>query len=269
MNQSVQSARRRLASLRLVLGILAIISLTGCRIDSVITLDVGPNGSGSLTVSMTADKEIVDQTPDLKSAFRFEDAIAAGWIVSGPNVTADGGMQISISHGFNNLAQASELFTQLGSTTGPFKQMSITREGGSNNSVYKLDGTLQVDGGLAAFSDAELSKVLGSEPFAKNLELANIDLAGAMKIDFVAKLPGKTQQTTGLVGENNVTWQVPLDGSALLVTTTSKNTAIKTIVAQFASLFFRLLLILWLVGMTITILTIAYKRRNELHTPTE
>ena len=190
-------------------------------------------------------------------------------MVSGPNATADGGIQISISHAFSDLDQASQLFTQLGSARGPFKQISISRKGSLNNSTYKLDGVLQVDGGLAAFSDDELLKVLGAEPFAQNLQLANLDLASAMKIDFVAKLPGKTQQTTGLVSENTVTWQVPLDGSALSVTATSKNTAIRAVAAQFTSLFFKFLLVLWIVGMAITILTISYKRRSELRTPTE
>ena len=269
MSQSVPSARRRLAYLRVSLGIFAIFALTGCQVDSVVTLDVGQTGSGVLTVSMTADKEVVDQTPRLISAFRFEDATAAGWVVSGPNVTADGGIQISISHGFNDLDQASQLFTQLGSASGPFKQISITRKGSLNNSTYKLDGVLQVDGGLAAFSDPELLKVLGAEPFAQNLQLANTELSSAMNIDFVAKLPGKTQQSTGLVTDNIVTWQVPLDGSALSATYTSKNTAIRAIAAQFTSLFFKFLLLLWLVGMAITIVTIAYKRRGELRTPTE
>ena len=269
MSQSVQSARRRLAYLRVSLGFFAIIALTGCRVDSVITLDIGQTGSGVLTVSMTADKDVVDQTPSLISSFRFEDAIAAGWVVSGPNVTADGGIQISISHAFSDLDQASQLFTQLGSASGPFKQISISRKGSINNSTYKLDGVLQVDGGLAAFSDDQLLKVLGVEPFAQNLQLANLDLASAMKIDFVAKLPGKTQQTTGLATENTVTWQVPLDGSALSVTYTSKNTALKAIAAQFTSLLFKFLLVLWIVGMAIKIVTIAYKRRSELRTPTE
>ena len=63
MSQSVQSARRRLAYLRVSLGFFAIIALTGCRVDSVVTLDIGQTGSGVLTVSMTADKDVVDQTP--------------------------------------------------------------------------------------------------------------------------------------------------------------------------------------------------------------
>ena len=250
-------------------GFLAIFMLTGCRVDSVVTLDIGQTGSGILTVSMTTDREVVDQTPSLISSFRFEDAIAAGWVVSGPNVTADGGIQISISHAFSDLDQASQLFTQLGSTSGPFKQISISRKGNIYNSTYQLDGVLQVDRGLVAFSDDELLKVLGTPPFAQNLQLANLDLASALNIDFVAKLPGKTQQTSGLVTENTVTWKVPLDGSALVVTTTSKSTAIRAIAAQFTSLFFKFLLIVWLVGMAITIVTIAYKRRSELRTPTE
>ena len=73
----MQSARRRLAYLRVSLGFFAIIALTGCRVDSVVTLDIGQTGSGVLTVSMTADKDVVDQTPSLISSFRFEDAIAA------------------------------------------------------------------------------------------------------------------------------------------------------------------------------------------------
>ncbi len=267
MSSSVPRARHRLAFLRLAIIVLGLTTLSACRVDTVVTLDIFPNGSGTLLVNLTADKQVVDQTPKLVSDFRFDDAKSAGWVVDGPNVLADGGLQISLSHGFSNAAQATTLLAQLSGADGPFKQLTLTRTGKDTDSTFKLDGALQVDGGLAAFSDADLLKAIGAEPFAQNLEFNNLNLAGVSSINFVVNLPGKIEQTTGTATKNTITWQVPLDGNAQLVTTTSRNTAITAVVARYASVTLKFLLVFWLIGMTMIISRVAAKRKDDPRTP--
>ena len=252
-----------------MLGVLAIVTLAACRVDAVVTLDVGQNGAGTITINMIADKEVIDQTPNLTSDLRFADAQSAGWIVTGPDATADGGAQVSISHGFSNDAQATTLLSQLSGVFGPFKQMTLVRSGKDTDSTFNLDGILQVDGGLAAFADPTLLKTLGAEPFAINLKQAELDLGKAMTLDFVATLPGEIEQTTGTATQNTVRWRVPLDGSTQSITTTSRNTAVKATVARLVSGLFRFLLAVWLIGMAVVIAIVAIKRKGALRTPTE
>jgi len=265
----VPRARRRLAYFQVALSSLVALSLTACQVDAVVTLDVGQNGAGTLSLSVLADKEVVAQTPKLTTDLRFTDAVAAGWIVSGPNATADGGMQVSLSHTFDNDAQATILLSQLSGVFGPFKQMTFTRTGKDTDSTYKLDGALQVDGGLDAFADPALLKVIDGSPFIQTLEKADMDLGKAMTIDFVAVIPGAIQQTTGSAIGNVIKWRVPLDGSAQAVTTIVQNTAVKATVSRVVAGLFKLLLALWLVAMVVVIVGVAYKRRGFLRTPNE
>ena len=269
MSSSVPRARHRLAFLRVSLIVLGLTMLTACRVDTVVTLDIFPNGAGTLTVNLTADKQVIDQTPKLATDFRFDDAKSAGWVVAGPNVLADGGLQVSISHAFSNASQATTLLAQLSGANGPFKQLTLTRIGKDSDSTFKLDGALQVDGGLAAFSDADLLQTIGAEPFAQNLELNNLNLAGVSSINFVVNLPGKIEQTTGTATKSTITWQVPLDGNAQLVTTTSRNTAITAIVAKYASVILKFVLVFWLIGMTMIISRVVAKRKDDPRTPSE
>ena len=262
-------ARRRLAYFRVALSVLATLTLVACQVDAVVTLDVGQNGAGTLSLSVLADKEVVAQTPKLTTDLRFADAVAAGWVVSGPNATADGGMQASLSHTFDNDVQATVLLSQLSGVFGPFKQMTFTRTGKDTDSTYKLDGALQVDGGLDAFADPALLKIIGGSPFVQSLENAEMDLGKAMTIDFVAIIPGTIQQTTGSAIGNTFKWRVPLDGSKQSVTTTTQNTAVKATVSRVVAGLFKLLLALWLIAMVVVIVKVAYNRRGSLRTPNE
>ncbi|NDF84446.1 MAG: hypothetical protein EB144_05175, partial [Actinobacteria bacterium] len=161
--------RSRFLNQRFVGVIALVLVLCSCQVNAVVTLDVAQSGAGSLTLNMIADSEIIEVAPNLADDLRFEDATAAGWVVSRPNKTADGGLQVSMTHTFDNAEQAGKLLAQLSGEFGPFKQMSLTRSGKDTDSTFKLDGVLQVDGGLKAFADSRLLKVIGGAPFAENL----------------------------------------------------------------------------------------------------
>ena len=261
--------RNQFFSLKLVAVVAAAIVLCSCQVNAVVTLDVAQSGAGLLTVNLIADSEVLAAAPNLADDLRFDDATAAGWIIARPNKTADGGLQVSVSHTFDNADQAGILLNQLSGEFGPFKRMSLTRGGKDTDSTFDLDGILQVDGGLNAFADSQMLKIIGGAPFEENLQQAGLDLGKAMTIDFVATLPGVIERTTGIDTENTVTWRVPLDGSEQSVLTTSRNTAVRATVARLVAGLFKFLLLAWLVLMAAVIAKVLYQRRGVSRTPSE
>jgi len=248
---------------------IAAVALCACQVNAVVTLDVAQSGAGALTIDAIADSEVLTKVPDLADDLRFDDAIASGWVVSRPNKTADGGLQVSMTQSFDNPEQATALLAQLSGEFGPFKQISLSRSGKDTDSTFQLDGRLQADGGLKAFADPKLLQVIGGAPFAQNLGQADLDLGKAMTIDFVATLPGVVERTTGIDNANTITWRVPLDGSEQSVLTTSRNTAVRATVARLISGLFRFLLIAWLLFMVGVTVRFLYKRRGTTSTPSE
>ena len=243
--------------------------LCSCQVNAVVTLDVAQSGAGLVTVNLIADSEVVAAAPNLADDLRFDDATAAGWVIARPNKTADGGLQVSLKHTFDNAEQAGVLLNQLSGEFGPFKQMSLSRTGKDTDSTFKLDGILQVDGGLNAFADSQMLKIIGGAPFADNVQQAGLDLGKAMTIDFVATLPGVIERTTGIDTANTVTWRVPLDGSEQSVLTTSRNTAVRATVARLVAGLFRYLLFAWLALMAVVVARVVYRRRGASRTPNE
>ena len=249
--------------------VVAMMILSSCQVNAVVTLDVAQSGAGSVTLNLIADSEVVAAAPNLADDLRFDDATAAGWVVSRPNKTADGGLQVSLKHTFDNAEQAGTLLNQLSGEFGPFKQMSLSRTGKDTDSTFTLDGILQVDGGLNAFADAQLLKTIGGAPFADNVQQAGLDLGKAMTIDFVATLPGVIERTSGIDTANTVTWRVPLDGSEQSVLTTSRNTAVRATVARLVAGLFKFLLFAWLAMMAFVAAKVFYRRRGASRTPSE
>lgn len=251
-------------------GLIAVATfLCSCQVNAVVTLDVAQSGAGLVTVNLIADSEVVAEAPNLADDLRFDDATAAGWVIARPNKTADGGLQVSLKHTFDNAEQAGVLLNQLSGEFGPFKQMSLSRTGKDTDSTFKLDGILQVDGGLNAFADSQMLKTIGGAPFADNVQQAGLDLGKAMTIDFVATLPGVIERTTGIDTANTVTWRVPLDGSEQSVLTTSRNTAVRATVARLVAGLFKYLLFAWLALMAVVVARVIYRRRGASRTPSE
>ena len=67
------------ALVAIALGCLA---LSACRVDTVVSLNVEPDGSGVLAVVATADAEVMASAPYLVNDLNFENAKEAGWKVS-------------------------------------------------------------------------------------------------------------------------------------------------------------------------------------------
>ena len=165
---------------RIAASIAAVLVLSSCRVDSDITLAVKPNGTGTISVVITADKGIVAKAPGLKADIRTDDLVAAGWKVQGPTDTKDGGLTITLTHDFLGPAEATTLLGQINGTRGPLHEMVMTRTGKDTNSTYTLAGRLEINGGLNAFADDATLNLLGSAPYAADVQAAGLDLGDAV-----------------------------------------------------------------------------------------
>ncbi|NBP54739.1 MAG: hypothetical protein EBU67_10765 [Actinobacteria bacterium] len=236
--------RKRLAAF--VAGVACAVLLTSCRVDSIVSITVERDGSGTVDVVVTADSDIVKQVPRLSTDLDFSDMVAAGWKLTGPEATEDGGLRVLLSHPFDNETQASALLAQINGSRGPFRDVRITREGKSRDSVWKLTGRLEVTGGLQAFADDQLLQVVGATPYEETVKEAGLDLGKAISLQVNAKLPGKVQSTTGAAQDGVLTWRVATDGTPVDLSTTTNEVDVAGTIGGILSFVARALLFLWL-----------------------
>ena len=252
---------------RIAASIAAVVVLSSCRVDSNITLAVKPNGTGTISVVITADKGIVAKAPGLKADIRTEDLVAAGWKVEGPSDTKDGGLTITLTHDFMGPAEATTLLGQINGTRGPLHEMVITRSGKDTDSTYTLAGRLEVNGGLSAFADDATLNLLGSAPYAADVQAAGLDLGDAVRVTFNAKLPGKVNSTTGQSTDGVISWRVPMDGTPTSLATSVTNVDIASSISRVAKVLVLGLLYLWLIASAILIFLVLRARNRRLPTP--
>ena len=269
MNPLVFKTSARPQFVRALVVVATCALLTSCRVDSVVTLDVEPDGSGTLAIVTTADAEVVAKYPNLASELSFEDAKAAGWSVSDVATTSEGAMQVRVAHHFVNPEEATDLLGQLSSEFGPFKDLVLTRTGKDTDSTWNLVGKLQVNDGLKAFADPQLLTTIGASPFQATLANSGLDIGQAVGVTFNLKLPGEIESTTGIFKFGTVQWNAAFDGSTQDLTTTTQNTAVAATIARIFSPLLRWILILWIVGMAAFSAFVAlWRYRRHRRTPT-
>ena len=236
--------------------------LTSCRVDTVTSLSVKANGSGTVSVTVTADSDVYKAAPTLKTDVRNDDLTAAGWNMNGPHETKDGGLTVTFTHGFNTPAEATVLLGQVNGSRGPLKSVVLQRTGKSSNSTFTLTGKLEVNGGLQAFADDAALKLLGGAPYADQVKNSGLDLGKAVGIDFTAELPGKVVSSTGAAKGSVLTWRVPTDGTPTDIATTTNNVDIASNVARFLKWVVAFLLAVWVIG-TLALLGLIASRRGR------
>lgn len=241
--------------------------LSSCRVDQSISLEVEPNGTGAVTVVVTADKDIVAKAPSLAQDIRTDDLKKAGWKVTGPTKTKTGGLTIELRHDFDTPAQATALLTQVSETRGPLHELVLARSGKDTNSTWTLAGRLEVNGGLDSFIDDAGLQLLDVSPYAAEVADAGLDLGDAVGITFSAALPGDVDSTTGIQKDGVITWQIPMDGSRVDVATTSTHVAVGSSIARVGRTLILALLVLWIVGTLILLLLVANARNRRQRTP--
>jgi len=245
---------------RAVALVAACVLLVSCRVDTDVALKVNPNGSGTVSVTVTADAAVVKAAPTLKSDVRADDLVAAGWKMNGPDETEDGGLTVTFSRGFATPEEATVLLSQVNGQRGPLRNLVLERTGKDSNSTFTLTGTLEVNGGLEAFADDAAIKLLDGAPYADQVRNSGLDLGKIVAIRFAAGMPGKVINTTGTVEGSTVTWRVPTDGTPTDVATSTNNVDIASNVARVARWLVGLLAAVWIAGSLVLVAMVAARR---------
>ncbi len=206
---------------RLLALVVVALALTACKVDTTVDVAVKPDGTGLITLTAVADADVVAQAPGLADDLRFDDAVAAGWVLTPPAATDAGGLKVVLTHGFATVEEATALLQSMNGTRGPLHDVRLSRIVTADDITTSLAGTLRVDGGIDAFADPDLLAAIGGSPYADNIAATGLRPTDVVTFTFAADLPGKSATSatsstsaTGTVGDlPPLTWSVPLDGT--------------------------------------------------------
>ena len=162
------------------------------------------NGSGTVTVTVTADPAIVEQAPGLADDLRFDDVLQAGWTIDGPADTETGGLSVVLAHRFDTPQQATALLATLNGADGPFKAITIDRSATKNAITYTVTGSAGIDD-LGAFADEALVGLVGGQPYAD--EIGSRPPADSVRISLIIDVPGSVAETTSTSRKLPLEWQ--------------------------------------------------------------
>ena len=200
---------------RLVALVACALALAACEVDLDVDMEVQPDGTGLLTLSATADAEVVAAVPTLADELVLDDAVAAGWEVDGPTATDDGGLAVTMSHDFVSGREATNLLNSIGP---PFAQMVMARTTVNEDTTTRVEGLLGLPDGFTSFADDDLVASVGAMPFAEEIAAAGASPESSMSAVFRLQLPGEiVEETTNAtsVDGNTLEWVVPMDGQIL------------------------------------------------------
>lgn len=173
-------------ALAVVLAVLALFA-AGCRLDTVVTVDVGADGAGTVAVVVTADRALLERAPGAFDDLRLDDLRAGGWAVDGPAATAAGGAEVRLTKPFGSFEQAGAVIGELSGPDGPLGRFTVRRERVDDATVtWRVQGSGGLPGGLAALTDPALAEALGgSVPFADE------PVGDALAMEVRVRLPGE------------------------------------------------------------------------------
>ena len=208
---------------RLLAVLVAALALTACKVDTSVDVTVQADGTGVITLTAVADADVLAQAPGLAEDLRFDDAIAAGWVLTPPAATEAGGLEVVLTHSFVTVEEATALLQSINGASGPLHDVALTRVVTPDDITTSLAGTLRVEGGIDAFADPDVLAAIGGSPYADNIAATGLRPTDVVTFTFSADLPGEsTTPATGSVdGEPALTWSVPLDQTSIDMASTS------------------------------------------------
>lgn len=204
---------------RLALATLALVLLGGCRADVSVSVDGNADGTGRVLVGVTLDAEAATRVPDLADQLKVDDLTAAGWEVDGPEPTEDGSVEVRASKRFRSPQEATQVVEEVSGPEGPFRDFRLRRTRTFLKTRTTLDGTVDLTGGIEAFSDESLRRRLGGSALGfdpADLERSGTTLSNIFAFHVRAELPGEVEANTTLRSGSRVGWDPQLGESTIL-----------------------------------------------------
>lgn len=250
--------------------------MTGCRLEVAVDVELEADGSGQVRLEVTADRALTDALPPGAELLIWDDARAAGWEVSGPDPTADGGRQVRLHRRFISMEDLGSALDRI----GPFVSVESLRRTATvdGDTASEIRTELRLRAGLpegdrldgfAAFSDPDLDAVMGGRPFAEDLAASGATPFTSMGLQIRLRAPGELESTTGSVvdGEDafvTALWQVPLDGSVTEVVLVSVQRPDGAWWAGTVARVLSLMVVLWVALGAVILALVALARQRRI-----
>jgi hypothetical protein len=224
------SARARATALAAL--VVALFALSGCQVNTVISVRAQANGQGTVAVRVTMDQaavQAVGGSSALAAQLDVSDLEAAGWKVSGPSPGPGSSTVISASHAYSTPVEAGQLIADLAGSgpagSRPFK-LSISRRSSFWHVYTDLAGTVNLTCGLNCFGDAGLQSSLGS-PIGFNpaplIAESHQDPSQVFSFVVNARLPGRVASTNASANDGGVLTWTPRLGQTLVLSATTQD----------------------------------------------
>jgi hypothetical protein len=224
--------------LRFVAAVATLILCGACKVDVSVGIDARADGTGEVRATALLDRQAVQAIGDLDTQLKFDDLVASGWDIE--RTKQDGGRaQVVARHGFASPAGARRLIEDLGGVGGPFKGFAIEQRRGLLKTHTTLRGTVDLQAGLASFSDAKLTESLGGQPLgvtdAQLEQRAGAPLNQVFGLQVAARLPGRVATNAATATGDGGVW-APKFGEQVALQATAEqwnvtNIALLTIAA--------------------------------------
>ena len=227
--------------------------VSACRVDTTVDLTVQPNGSGRITLTARADREVVQKAPGLAADLRFDDAEKAGWVNDRVGNGTDGSLEVVLHHDFTDIATANAILRTINGTNGPLHDVAVQRTANADEVNTSVGGVLRVDGGLDAFADPKALTAIGGTPYAADIAAANMKPADAVGITVVVHLPGA----------KTATYTVPIDGTAVTISSSSHLTAGASSNWGVLATVLLVALVAWCIGAALFVMWVVRERRRR------
>lgn len=201
---------------RILVVLLCAFALAACRIDTEVAIDVRDDGSGTVTLTVTFDADAVARVPDLAAdTLRTDDLVEAGWVVGQPTRTEIGGVTYRAAKAFTSAEQLPAVLAELTGPDGVLRDIELARRRSFAETRWTFRATADLSGGVASFSDPELTALLGGASLGRDPAALAQELGGPLE-SFVAvrmllTLPDDIRISDADVAlRNRAMWELPL-----------------------------------------------------------
>ncbi len=180
-----------------------------------VDIRVSEDGSGTVVVSVTLDREAAGRLGDPATALRLDDLRQAGWQVDEPAAADGGGLMIAGRREFASADQLDAVLDEIGGTDGIFRSTELGISDGFSSTTYDFTTTVELSGSLEQFSDADLAAALEGLPLARSAEELAAEGAtegDAATLDVTVDLPGGEPETNGEAVDGASTWSFSASG---------------------------------------------------------
>jgi hypothetical protein len=179
---------------RLWWAVLGLLVLAACDVRTEVVVDVDESGAGVVTVAVGLDPDAVDRLPSLDDLVLVDDLDEAGWTVTGPDRDGDGTTWYRAEKRFATPEEATAILAEISGPDGPFRDLTLGRELAIARTRFEFTGTVDLTGGIAAFSDAALAQSLEGHPLGEPIEAIEARLgeaaADVFSFELTVRMPG-------------------------------------------------------------------------------